>query len=93
MLEEAQRNCHWHLFRAHWRRQYRTIELDDPVLRLAEQLLFTYPLRAYDAVQVASAQRVAALIAPLMAELRFCTADRGQALAAAREGLAVDVIA
>jgi len=83
----------WALFIAHWHEQYRVVGLDEPVFARAEQLLFSYPLRAYDALQLACGLRVAGLLSDLQRDLRFCTADRTQARAAAAEGLEVEYIA
>ncbi|MGH2461303.1 MAG: type II toxin-antitoxin system VapC family toxin [Chloroflexota bacterium] len=82
----------WRLFRAHWRAQYHVIALEDSVYRAAEQLLFAHSLRAYDALQLATALRAAGLLGELAPDYRFCTADGAQADAARREGLSVELI-
>ena len=67
-------------------------DIDEPAWRRAEQLLFAHRLRTYDAVQLACALDVSAALTPLGADFRFCTADRAQAQAAEREGLAIELI-
>jgi predicted nucleic acid-binding protein len=42
----------------HFRHHYRVIEVDDRLASEAIQLLMAYPLRAYDAIQLASAKQV-----------------------------------
>lgn len=43
-------------FHYHLATQYQVIELDDEIIQRAESLVVQYPLRAYDAVQLASAE-------------------------------------
>lgn len=88
-LTEERRDRLWNRFQLHRAGQYRVVNIDRPILRLAETLIFAYPLRAYDAVQLASAVGSRGLLGP---QFRFCTADRMQARAAAQEGLNVEVI-
>jgi len=66
---------------------------DEHAYEQAERLVHTYPLRAYDAVQIAIALQVAALMARLTPDFRFCTAARAQADAVRAEGLTVEFIA
>ena len=82
----------WRLFRGHCRAHYRLLGLDEPTYLLGERLLFTHRLRAYDALQIASAVRTRSLLRDLTPDYLFCTADRSQAEAADREGLAVELI-
>lgn len=82
----------WRLFRLHLRHQYRVIALDEEVYRSAELLLTGHPLRAFDALQVATALRAAQMLAGLTADFRFCTADRQQATAARGERLRVELV-
>jgi len=75
----------------HTRREYRVIALQAQVLHRAENLLETHPLRAYDAVQLASAlesnnRLVAAGLAPLV----FVSADIRLLAVAIAESLATD---
>ena len=63
------------------------IEVSADVLAAAELLVATHPLRALDAVHVASAQLFAARAGLL--ELMFISADARQTAAAAAMGLAV----
>jgi predicted nucleic acid-binding protein len=80
----------WRLFRTHWRSQYEIVSLTEVVYRRAERLLFRHPLRAADALHLASAL-VAARSRP-ESGFQFWTADRRQAQAAAAEGLAVELL-
>jgi uncharacterized protein len=82
----------WRLFASHERRQYRIMAIDDDICSRAENLLFHHPLRAYDALQLVTALRVARMFAGSNVEFRFCTADRAQGAAAAAEGLVVEMI-
>jgi predicted nucleic acid-binding protein len=88
----VRRDQAWRLFHSHLRDQYRLLDLHEPTYQLAERLLFAHPLRAYDAVQLATALRAAQLVRNLTADYRFCTADRAQAAAATGEGLSVELI-
>ena len=81
----------WRLFLAHRRVQYRVVQFDARIARRAQQLLFSHPIRAYDAVQIAGALQVVHTLASGV-ELRFCTADRAQARAAGAEGLSIEFI-
>ncbi len=93
VVSPTERDLLWRLFRQHRRTQYRVLALSDVVCAQAERLLFSYSLRAYDALQVATALAAAELLRDLTADFRFCTADNSQAEAARAEGLAVDLIA
>lgn len=78
-------------FRAHSATEYEFVELDLNVVNLARDLLERHPLRAYDAVQLASAlvaDRV--LVAAHLAELVFLSADDRLNAVATAEELAVD---
>jgi predicted nucleic acid-binding protein len=92
-ITAARRDQLWRLFATHLRRQYRVVVPDEGTYRAAERLLRSYPLRAYDAMQVAGALHLADLFTGVAPDFRFCTADRGQADAARGEGLAVEFIA
>jgi uncharacterized protein len=91
-LDTAGRDHLWRLFRAHWRDQYRTVALDEAIWVDAQRFLFLYPLRAYDAIQLSSALRIAGVLADLTTDVRLCTADRAQAAAADGEGLTVELV-
>jgi uncharacterized protein len=80
------------LFATHERRQYRIMAIDDDICSRAEDLLSHHTLRAYDALQLATALRVARMFAGSSVEFRFCTADRAQGVAASAEGLVVEMI-
>lgn len=75
----------------HKRREYMVIALQAQVLLRAENLLETHPLRAYDAMQLASAlesndRLVAAGLAPLV----FISADTRLLTVASAESLKTD---
>jgi predicted nucleic acid-binding protein len=91
-LNLSQRDRHWRGFRLHCREQYRVIALDPVIESLAEQLVFAHPLRAYDAIQLASALRARQSLPGGAPDFGFITGDRTQARAAAAEGLAVELI-
>jgi hypothetical protein len=92
LLSSEERDRRWRLFRHHLQERYRLIPLDELVVRSAQRLLFDYPLRAYDALQLSSALRGMQFLAGLAPDFRFCTADRNQAQAATHEGLSVELI-
>jgi len=78
-------------FNRHCGTEYRFVDLDLNVVGLARDLLDRYPLRAYDAVQLASALRAnRALYAAQMSLLVFVSADDRLIAAATREGLSTD---
>jgi predicted nucleic acid-binding protein len=87
----AERDRLWSEFRRHRRDEYHLTGMGEAALRLAEQLTFRHPLRAYDAVQVAAAMSASAALATSVS-LVFITADQTQARAAESEGLQVEVI-
>lgn len=89
----TQRELRWRAFRRHRRGQYRMIMLDNAIRAEAQRLVFAHPLRAYDAVQVASALRARQLLPAGAPDFQLVTADRAQARAAAAEGLAVELVA
>jgi predicted nucleic acid-binding protein len=80
----------WRLFQQHQYQQYQSIPLSDDVFADAWRLVFTHPLRAYDAIHLACALDVASRL-PLV-NVEFWTADRRQAQVASAEGLAVQVV-
>ena len=70
---------------------YWVIGLSSPIVRRAEDLLETYPLRAYDAVQLASAlESNARLTGAQQPSLAFVSADNRLSAAAVAEGLPTD---
>lgn len=73
-------------FRFHLDTQYQVIELDQALCEAAGQLLLTYPLRAYDAVQLASGLQLQSTFASLV----FLTADTRLIAIAQAEGLMTD---
>jgi len=78
-------------FTAHSATEYEFVELDMNIVLLARDLLDRHPLRAYDAVQLASAIVAnQALIAANLPPLVFVSADDRLNAVAATEGLAVD---
>jgi uncharacterized protein len=75
-------------FRAHCATQYRIVPTQPRIIDLAAELIQRHPLRAYDAVQLASASIVnQSLIAHSLPQLIFVTAD--DRLIAATRGEAV----
>ena len=75
----------------HARREYRITRLDGVIIVRAKDLLNAYPLRAYDAVQLASALEAnARLLAARSPPLTFVSADTRLLAAAAAEGLATE---
>ena len=63
-------------FRSDLNNQYQVIDLDIALAEAAGQLVNQYPLRAYDAVQLASALRIQPAFAPTTSTpLIFLTAD------------------
>lgn len=77
--------------RVHSISQYRLVELDASVAGLAGDLLERHPLRAYDAVQLASALIIArALTGTGLAAPTFLTADDRLLEVAQAEGLPSD---
>ena len=78
-------------FNRHCATECRFVDLDLNVVGLARDLLDRHPLRAYDAVQLASALRAnRALHAAQMSPLVFVSADDRLIAATAHEGLATD---
>jgi uncharacterized protein len=78
-------------FAAHSVTEYDFIELDLNVITLARDLLERHPLRAYDAVQLASALIAdRALQAAQLPALVFLAADDPLNAVAAAEGLTID---
>ena len=78
-------------FTAHCSAEYRFIELELNVIDGARNLLERYPLRAYDAVQLASALAASqALVDRGLEPLIFVSADDRLLNVAAAEGLATD---
>lgn len=70
---------------------YTPVHVTDGLVQLAIDLVQRYPLRGYDAVQLASALQVMALRqASGLSPLVFVSADNNLNAAAAAEGLAVD---
>lgn len=73
------------------KRQYRQVSLTQQVVSQAQDLIEKYPLRAYDAVQLASATTAnERLVVEDVAPLVFVSADQRLVQAAAAEGLAVE---
>lgn len=92
-LTTLERDQLWKLFTSHLHGQYQLVGLTHTILERAERLLFTHPLRAFDALHIATALEVATSLRATDVELRFCTSDRRQAEAARAEGLTIDLIA
>ena len=86
----AERDSAWLEFTLHLRRRYHIVPLSEAIFERAQDLLFRYTLRAYDAIHLAAA--LALRTAGPALEMEFWTADRQQAQAAEQEGLAVQLI-
>ena len=78
-------------FAAHSATAYEFVELELHIVELAQTLLERHPLRAYDAIQLASALVANQTItAANLAALVFLSADNQLNVIATAEGLAVD---
>ena len=78
-------------FRYDWDTQYQVVDLNQSLAEMAGQLVTRYPLRAYDAVQMASALRIQPSFADAMlVSFSFVAADDRLLAAAQEEGLRVD---
>jgi predicted nucleic acid-binding protein len=78
-------------FRYDWDTQYQVIGLDQTLVETAGQLIRRHPLRAYDAVQLASALKMLPLFASAsLTSLTFLTADDRLLAVAQAEGLLTD---
>lgn len=79
------------IFRSDLNNQYQVIDIDQTLVEMAGQLVNQYPLRAYDAVQLASALRIqSALAAATATSLVFLSADVRLLTIATTEGLLTD---
>jgi predicted nucleic acid-binding protein len=85
VIEAAAARWHWRQFQRHLRGQYRISDLDAAVL------IFRHTIRAYDAVQIATALHLRPLLGPTV-DFRFMTADQTQSTVAGTEGLDVDYV-
>ena len=78
-------------FRSEFNSRYRVIEVDRALVERAGELIVQYPLRAYDAVQLASALRVQSLLTSMPeTQLIFVSADNRLLNIAQSAGLAID---
>jgi len=78
-------------FEAHCVTQFRVVPAEHIVIDLAVDLIQRYPLRAYDAVQLAAAVLVnRSLVAHGLPALVFVSADDSLRIAAQAEGLPVE---
>jgi uncharacterized protein len=78
-------------FRSDLDTQYQVVEVNRQLVDAAGQLVFSHPLRAYDAVQLASAMQIhAALSLAAAAPLVFVSADDRLIAAARAEGISAD---
>ena len=79
------------LLHRHVTREYMVVELTAPIIQDAEDWLDKHPLRAYDAIQLASALTAnTRLIEAALAPLVFVSADVRLLTAATAEGLIVE---
>lgn len=78
-------------FRSEFNSRYRVIEVDEALVERAGELIVQYPLRAYDAVQLASALRVQSVLRSIPeTQLIFVSADNRLLDIAQSAGLAID---
>jgi uncharacterized protein len=78
-------------FNLHWNEQYFTVPIDSVVIQLAAQLVQQHPLRAYDAVQLATALSIKTqLTSPDIGTFTFLTADHRLDTIAKLTGLLTD---
>lgn len=78
------------LFERHLQAQYLTLTLSSGILTMALDLQESYRLRAYDAVQLASAQALQARLTSAGQSLTFISADKRLLQSALAVGLATD---
>ena len=79
------------IFRSDLNNQYQVIELDSTLAETAGQLVSQYPLRAYDAVQLASVLRIQPAFATTQStQLVFLAADNRLLAIATALGLLTD---
>ncbi|MEG3861372.1 type II toxin-antitoxin system VapC family toxin [Microcoleus sp. herbarium12] len=78
-------------FRSEFNSRYRVIEVDEALAERAGELIVQYPLRAYDAVQLAAALRVQSVLTSIPdTQLIFVSADNRLLNIAQSAGLAID---
>ncbi len=78
-------------FRSEFNSRYRVIEVDLALVERAGELIVQYPLRAYDAVQLAAALRVESVLTSMPeTRLIFVSADNRLLDIAQSAGLATD---
>ena len=70
--------------------QYQVVELDRAVADVAGDLVTQHPMRAYDAVQLATALSLAKALQSLARSLVFICGDQQLLTAAENEGLVTD---
>jgi hypothetical protein len=73
-----------------WSLQYVIVTLTTPILDTAKQLVERHPLRAYDAVQLASAMHARQILPPPPPSIIFLSADTTLLTAAQAEGFVTD---
>jgi predicted nucleic acid-binding protein len=89
-IREADLSREVRAFRQHFRTEYEIAEFDRAVSILASELVRRHPLRAYDAVQLASALRLQKTYRSTEgAHLTFVSADQRLVSVAINEGLTV----
>lgn len=76
-------------FKAHSPTDYKLVQTTSNTIMEAERLVLNYKLRAYDAMQVATALTIARAVNIPPIQLEFYTADKDQAVAALTEGFTV----
>jgi uncharacterized protein len=78
------------VFRNELTTHFQVVALDSVIIAQAMLLVRNYPLRAYDAVQLAAALFIQSMNAQVGSNVVFISADQGLNTAASAEGLVVD---
>lgn len=86
-IEEPALAREFDLLRFHFAMQYQIAEIDATVIQLAGEVVQAHPLRAADAIQLATAMRLHAALGPGEATFSFVCADARLLLAAEQAGL------
>lgn len=76
-------------FRAHSPTDYKLVQTTSNTIAEAERLVLNYNLRAYDAMQVATALMITRAVNIPPIQLEFYTGDKAQAVVAQAEGFTV----
>lgn len=89
-ISDSQLSKEIRAFNQHFRTQYQIIEFDRAISHIAGELVQRYPLRAYDAVQLASLLRLQKAYQPAESvRFTFVSADQRLVNVASSEGLTI----